>query len=200
MASDVQLWSADPALNCGWFLIGGSELKSARRFSSRENTTPATPAPTLDISFIPGSARTRHQSWRREFLPPGTFVDDQVDLELDGLANVIDYAFALDPTAFDIQGRPQLSITEGGDFQITFRRDPRATDLTYRAESSATLTTGTWSSLAESAGGAATSGSGFVSEAPIPGEKPMLLVTVKDPTPFPAGGTRFLRIAIERTP
>jgi len=199
LAADVELWSATPASNCGWFLIGGTENRSTRRFSSRETTTAAN-RPALTIDFIPAPAHDRYLAWRRGFLPPGTFIDDAADLDNDGLANLIDYAFAFDPTAFDSTGRPTVSITPEGDFLLTYRRDPRATDLTYRAEVSSTLLPELWSPLAESAAGAATTGPGFVSEVPIPGEKPLLLVTVRDTIAAPDGTIRFLRLFVERTP
>jgi len=88
---------------------------------------------------------------------------------------------------------------DGTDTQIsaTFRRDPRAIDLTYELQVSEDLMT--WNTVVTSALGGTPTGDAFVSESAISGESPLLLVQAAGVI---AGlETRnFIRLKITRTP
>ena len=58
-------------------------------------------------------------------------------------------------------------LASGNPVIVTFRRDQLATDLTYELQASSDLTT--WTTLAQSVGGATPTGTGYVSEAVISG-------------------------------
>jgi hypothetical protein len=58
MAADVQSWLNSPSTNYGWLLQGNeTALSTARRFESRESTTPGL-QPALVISFTPAPEPT----------------------------------------------------------------------------------------------------------------------------------------------
>jgi hypothetical protein len=57
MVADVQDWLDTPARNFGWIVVGNeAAAKTARRFDSRENRTPAN-RPVLTIEFDPPAKR-----------------------------------------------------------------------------------------------------------------------------------------------
>ena len=89
-------------------------------------------------------------------------------------------------------------ITDGSNtvLTMTFRRDPRATDLLYSLETSSDASV--WTSVVESSAGAATSGPAFVSEADAPGEAPVKVVTARQI--LPAGAKRYVRVKITTPP
>ena len=116
----------------------------------------------------------------------------------DGLPNLVEYALDFAPRAFSSPNAAvQLTAVPSGAntvFTIVFRRDPRATDLTYRLHTSDNLIS--WTTIVQSVGGAVPSGTGFISEADAPGESPMKLVTAREI--LPSAGKRFARLQIVR--
>ncbi len=76
---------------------------------------------------------------------------------------------------------------------LTFARSSVATDLTYIVEASGDLQT--WTPIASSIHGAATTGPGFVSET---GATPLFNVEVRDVVPVDpvTGPQRFLRLRV----
>ena len=199
MGVDVQSWFAAPANNYGWILVGDESASStARVFNSREGSTSV--QPKLLISYNPvAPPLSRRDTWLRQYFPiPGTYVDDNADLDGDGITNVFEYAFAFSPLSANTPGSA-LGATvaaAGGTttFSITFRRDPRATDLTYQMQTSDDLLV--WNTITQSASGALPSGTGFVSESDAPGETPLKNVNVTETL---SGNTRrFARLLIVR--
>ncbi len=85
-------------------------------------------------------------------------------------------------------------LANGDPIQITFRRDPLATDLTYELQICSEL--GNWSTITSSIAGAVPTGTGFVSEQTISGQSPFRAVLVTDSSP-PAPN-RFVRLKITR--
>lgn len=119
----------------------------------------------------------------------------QYDYDRDGIANLAEYAFSLDPTSPGTAALPaaQRKNYAGTDYlSLTFTQSAFATDLTYAVEASADLRT--WTNIATSSGGALTTGPGFVSES---GSGSAISVEVRDNVPM-SGGTagRFLRVKI----
>ena len=200
MAADLQGWVNSAATNFGWILLGDEVTNpSARRFDSRESA-PAGLRPALAVSYNPvPPPLSRRESWLRQYFPtPGTYVDDFADLNGDGLVTQMEYAFALSPLAVNPPAAGlQISTTPSGASTIltaTFRRDPRATDLTYLLQASSDLAT--WSTIVQSAAGAIPTGSAFAAEADAPGEAPVKIVTAQET--LPAGTTRFVRLQVIR--
>lgn len=199
MAADVQSWFGAPANNFGWILVGDeSTSATARVFDSREGSVSV--QPKLIINYNPVTpALNRRDTWLRQYYPtPGTYVDDSADQDGDGIKNVFEYAFAFSPLSANSSGAGmQAAVAAAGNtttFTISFRRDPRATDLTYQMQTSDDLVL--WSTITQSAAGATPSGTGFVSESDAPGEAPVKNVTVSETL---SGTTRhFARLRIIR--
>jgi hypothetical protein len=119
-----------------------------------------------------------------------------VDYDHDGLANLAEYALGLNPTVAGVSGVPVVSIQKFDNanyLSMMFHRSTAATDLTYTAQASSDLLS--WSDLASSVAGGATSGPGFVSET---GTAPNLTVQVRDTVAVSGvpGSRRFLRLKI----
>jgi hypothetical protein len=200
LATDVTGWLNTPATNCGWILRGDETSgATARVFDSREAA--AAMRPLLQIIYNPvAPPLTRRESWLRQYFPtPGTYVDDLADLNGNGLSNLIEYAFAFSPLTASPGGNglQTNTVTSSGitTYTMTFRRDPRATDLTYQLQTSEDLAA--WTTITESSAGAAPTGTGFVSEADAPGEAPVKIVTAA--AILPSGTKRFSRLRVIRT-
>ncbi len=143
LATDVKNWLTTPATNFGWILTADETIvasPTAHGFVSREGA--AAQRPQLQINYS-GASLTRREFWLRQYFPAGKFVDDAADLDGDGIANLIEYAFGFSPLAQNPPGAGfQVSaVPAGGNvtFTITFRRDPRAVDLTYLVQTSGDL-------------------------------------------------------------
>lgn len=192
--ADVQSWLDAPAGNAGWILIGNetTSLTACRFDSVQSGTTP----PALQVSYNSAPASTHREAWLQQYFLVGQFVDDLASLGSDGLSNLVKYAYALSP----FEPAPSGSGIQGGIatigtddiFTFTFQRDSLATDLTYELQTSQDLVS--WSTITRSVGGAAPSGSGFVSESGIG----MKVVTARETFPTPA--MRFARLRITRAP
>ena len=128
-------------------------------------------------------------------LPDGGLGADDVDLDHDGLVNLLEYAFTLDPRKADAGGQPDVMRGDDGFLRISFSRNTLRTDLTYLVEGSSDFAT--WTSLASSVGGApvaATAGR-FVAES---GSGEIQFVTVGDSVAISPNTRRFLRVRVSR--
>jgi glucose/arabinose dehydrogenase len=198
MATDVQGWLGTPATNYGWLLIGDeTTLQTARAFDSRESAANVQPA--LQITYAAAPALTWRETWLHQYFSPiGTYVADLAAPNGSSINNLMAYAFALSPLAVNPPSAGfQVTVTTNGTndtFTITFRRDPRATDLTYQLQTSGDLSA--WTTIAQSTAGAVSTGSGFVSESVIPGNAPVVTVTAQETLPSPA--KRFSRLLVLR--
>jgi hypothetical protein len=197
LVDDIRSWMANPAQNFGWILIGESVPGGAKQFASGENPNPLL-RPKLAINYKSGPALTRREQWLQEFFLVGQFVDDFADNDGDGFNNAIEYAVAASPVAAAPDAPPvQISAVNSGDsttFTITFRRDPRATDVTYRLQTSSDLIN--WTTIVQSVGGAAPIGAALIAEAEITGEEPVRLVTASETVGTEA--KRFARLQVVR--
>jgi glucose/arabinose dehydrogenase len=203
LLADVNGWRATPATNFGWILRGTEVNPSeAQRFASREYSTPSD-RPKLTVTFNQVPQPSFYESWLTAAFPttpPGTYIDPEGDADGDGIENLVEYAYAYSPTVRNTSNGLGFSVgNDGTDTQIsaTFRRDPRAIDLTYELQVSEDLMT--WNTVVTSALGGTPTGDAFVSESAISGESPLLLVQAAGVI---AGlETRnFIRLKITRTP
>ena len=198
LISDVQGWINTPSTNAGWIIRGNESTNtSATEFESLQTGL----APALTVTYAPPVTVSRHDAWLNQYFVPGHFVDDKADLDGDGVNNLEEYAFGFNPVVANPPGAGFSSSTVTTQtvqgvtttFTMTFRRDPRATDLTYNLQTSPDLIT--WTTIASSVGGAPASGSALVSDNDIAAELPMKLVTAVETL---TGGRRFSRLQIIR--
>ena len=197
LAADVQGWLDTPTSNAGW-MLRGDEVNNgtASRFDSIQS---GTIPPALTVTYQSGPPPTHFESWIATYFPAnlvGQYVNPATDFAADGVPNLVKYAYGLSP----LQPFPSGSWIQGGIatvgtddiFTFTFQRDALATDLTYELQTSQDLVS--WSTITRSVGGAAPSGSGFVSES----GSGMKVVTARETFPTPA--MRFARLRITRAP
>lgn len=201
--SDVNSWITTPASNFGW-IVRGTEATpgEAQRFGSKDYSVPSA-RPKLTITYASAPTPTPYETWFSTYFPtspPGTFFDPAGDSDGDGIDNLIEYAYAFSPLTRN--GTNGLSFTTSDDqinttTDTSFRRDPRATDLTYELQVSEDLTT--WTTIVTSAAGGTPSGSGYVGESVVNGEAPVRLVSAQ----IVLAGVEtknFIRLKITRVP
>jgi hypothetical protein len=70
---------------------------------------------------------------------------DLADLDGDGIPNIVEYAFGLHPGQNSAGQMPQ-PVRSGGDLVYTFTEPAGVTGITYSAEWSQTLQSGSWTS------------------------------------------------------
>ena len=198
LAGDVQGWVDDPSTNFGWILRADETVPnmSAHVFSSRESGSGL--RPQLQLTFTGVAGLSRREIWLQQYFSSAYFVSDKADPDGDGISNLMEYAFAFSPLVANPPGSGFQVATapSGGNtiFTITFRRDPRATDLTYVLQTSSDLQT--WTTIAQSVGGAVPTGSAqLISEVDAAGESPVKVVTVQQ-TLTPAQPKQFSRLQV----
>lgn len=205
LLQDVINWVASPASNFGWLLIGDEvQTFSAQRFSSRESTT-ANDRPRLTVSYASAPVPSHFEDWLTTYFPEepvGFYLDGEGDLDSDGISNLHEYAYGLDPLTPDEEGGLTETAEPGtGDstfHTLTFRRDSAATDLIYELQTSADLVT--WTTIATSTAGTSALGSngGFVvSDAALSGT--VKLVTVRETLSTALKTRRFVRLHVQRS-
>lgn len=98
---------------------------------------------TSNTVAVTVNSLTLQQTWRQIYF--GTTANtgnsaDTADPDGDGLANLLEYALDLDPTAPSISGLPQAA-TEPGYWTYTYTRPSNRTDLSYTVQASTDLST-----------------------------------------------------------
>ena len=116
-----------------------------------------------------------------------------VDVEGDGIVNLIEYGLDLNPLAPSPGGMPVAART-GGQLTLAFTRNPAATDIVFTVQVSGDLATwldgSTYSALGDTPNTAATSDI-------TPNGSPAGYTVVRDNAPANAG-QRFIRLRIMR--
>lgn len=160
----------------------------------------ATAGGTSNIYKIiaPPLVLTRRETWEQQYFSVGTFIDPKEDLDADAIPNLFEYAWDLHPrqrnAATNFFGTTFNVGT--GQYNITFRRDPRATDLTYVLEGTSNFVT--WEPWVTSTAGGTPTGSGYLSEAADPGNPTVRIVQARDPQSYNATVPRFVRLRLVR--
>jgi alpha-tubulin suppressor-like RCC1 family protein len=94
-------------------------------------------------------AVTAIENWRRTHfggeLSAGPAADN-ADPDKDGLENLAEFAFALNPNAPDAAALPAWQLSDD-DYFLTFTRPPNVSGITYIAEQSTTLAPGSWTAI-----------------------------------------------------
>jgi len=120
---------------------------------------------------------------------------DLDDPDLDGLANLTEYALLKNPRIFDA-GIPVVSLGgTPGDLHLTLTldRDPARNDVTISVQASSDII-GPWAAVASSVNGAPFAGSATII-GDGPGAAPRI-VQIRDPLPVQGSTKRFLRVLV----
>jgi hypothetical protein len=124
-------------------------------------------------------------AWRASRFTPAELADpglggDGADPDGDGVVNLLEYAFGLEPKTPDTTGFP-AATQDAGCLAITYRRSKLAVDLNLAVEAGGNLFPSDWSS------------SGLV-ELPAADMGDYWRITVRDAMPITSAESRFLRL------
>ena len=92
---------------------------------------------------------TAWQAWRDSYFARpdgGGDADAEDDPDIDGLVNLVEFSFGLNPVQPSAGQLPQ-PILSGGYFTYSFNQPGSVSGVTYGAEWSATLATGSWTNI-----------------------------------------------------
>ncbi len=94
-------------------------------------------------------------AWRLQYfntLANAGSAENSADPDLDGIVNLAEYAFGLDPKQGGSITLPQAVLT-GGSFRVSFTQPAGVSGVTYRAEWSPSLSLQTWTPVADTGAG-----------------------------------------------
>ena len=120
--------------------------------SNSEGTLISYPA-VVDIPGAgdpPPSVNDAYNGWASSALNSTNWSPDG-DPDLDGVVNILEFAFNLDPSTASRSGMPEMrQVVENGQtyLELTFNRriDHATADISYRVETSASMASGSWDS------------------------------------------------------
>ena len=211
LLTDVQGWITNPASNFGWIIRGDDTEEataySATRFGSRNynQSNAAYYRPKLEVTYNTAPAPSFFESWLTSNYPsnpPGTYIDLEGDDDLDGMGNLLEYAYGYSPTTVNVDNGLTTSISDDSIntfFHVTFRRDPRATDLIYELQFCEDVQAWSTEVISLSGDPAFATNIADVSEISIAGQSPMRQVLATFPV---AGldGKNFVRLKVSKSP
>ncbi len=201
LKTDVQSWVNAPATNAGWIIRSNETTNTtACQFSSIQS---GGSPPALDITYD-AAPTAPFDTWLATYFSTnliGQFVDPEGDNDGDGIKNQIEYAYGLNPLAFDESSDFATALAPAAlgatDFTVTFRRDSSAEDLIYKLQTSSDLLL--WTTIAQSTAGAVTvAQTGSVSVAEGAPNGTIRLVAVTQTLPSGANDKKFVRLQVDR--
>ncbi len=141
-----------------------------------------------DFAGLSVTTPTQYQSYMATYftaqqMADPTITGDLADPDHDGISNLLEYAFGMDPTRSDVSNLPMVSM-QNGYLTISFVQRVAPTDLTYTVEVSGDM--GTWSS-----------GSSYTTQVSATSiDAATQRVVVRDNTLASAAATRFIRVRV----
>ncbi len=122
----------------GQLLIGGAFFEAGDTWS-----------PYFIQANVPGTTLNSQETWRQTYF--GTFGNtgnaaDLADFDGDGLPNLIEYAFGLNPTLGVSRALPAPQVS-GASYVVSFTQPIGVNGVTYGVEWSSTLAPGSWASV-----------------------------------------------------
>lgn len=130
-----------------------------------------------------------------------------VDVEKDGVPNLLEYAFARLPDRVDASAPPTTTEIAAGRLVVTFTRDERATDLRYEVQGSHNPAANDWTTIAQSNAGLAMLGANGhapaiteTSASTIASIGVLRKVRIVDDETVAGNSRRFLRIKVTTIP
>ena len=218
----VLLAAGDPSFSNGLYRIAAENvllLDGAPSFSNRWVEGLRTVIVTdgrLTIGSWPGAISNRLayaeisavepatvEQWRARFfgttLGSGSAADNS-DPDGDGIPNLLEYAFGLDPTQCDYgaQLRSLVIRTNNANwFGCSFPRNTNATDVSFGVQVADSLTTLSWLETASYTNGIGWKGSGLARESPGISSV-SVSVSVLDVQPISSASNRVMRLRVSR--
>jgi len=122
-------------------------------------------------------------------LADSTISGDMADPDHDGIPNLLEYAFGLDPKAPDTANLPSVAVQNVGGtnyLTVTFRRVPSASDLSYTPQSGGAV--GTWN------------GAPVLVGTPVNNPDGTQTVTYRDSVSSTGVSRRFMRVQVTDAP
>jgi uncharacterized delta-60 repeat protein len=178
-ASDPEIEGTESVfVNLGQPLVGAAMLGNIQQI--RLNITEA----------VSGFASWQAANFTPAELANPAISGDSADPDLDGINNLLEYAFGLPPKLPSTTGVPTGAISSVGGVNyltLTFRRRMPLADLTYTPQTGGAVT-GTWNADAVIVGSPVSNGDGTET------------VTYRDSVPQPSNAQRFMRVQVQRTP
>jgi hypothetical protein len=110
---------------------------------------------SLAVVALPGAALSALESWRQaQFGSPADSGDgaNLNDFDRDGIPNLVEYAFGLDPRKDSSGQLPQARLV-AGEWVLSFTQPAGMSDIVYGAEWSPTLQAGTWQAVPDTGSG-----------------------------------------------
>jgi hypothetical protein len=107
---------------------------------------------TTIVTYTYGTLLSALESWRQEHFGATTGngeAADNADPDRDGLENLVEFGFGLNPNRSDAAMLPQWQRI-GASYILSFTAPLSVGGITYVAEQSATLSAGSWSTIADS--------------------------------------------------
>lgn len=128
-------------------IITGQGLFTRDLVSGQETLLGSLPMTLHQIAVAP--ARTVIETWRQTHF--GSTANsgngaDLFDFDQDGLVNLVEFAFGLDPTLASSAQLPQAQLS-GGNIFYSFTQPVGVSGVTYGAEWSTTLEAGSWTPI-----------------------------------------------------
>lgn len=123
----------------------GSSLHAIYPVISNLDFPPAVKTVTVQASLPAGFATWASTLESGNSLPAGTLANPDADYDKDGQANLVEYAFGTSPVlAAESRTRYPVASKSGSTIVVNYQVDTSLTDLTYVAEASMTLASGSW--------------------------------------------------------
>ncbi len=152
------------------------------------------------------SRLTTFEEWQDLHALDGDARGSDADPNANGLPNLLEYAFSRVPTRSDDTTPVVLLEKNANRLEIIFTRDERATDLTYEVQARNSLTSGAWTTIAQSATGQPFTGAnGYTpaitetSASAIASIGVIRKVRVADTQTLTGHASRFLRVKVTAT-
>jgi hypothetical protein len=131
-----------------------------------------------------------YEAWRTTKFTTAELADpaisgDEADPDRDGLCNLLECAFGLEPKTADIAGKLPYTDTAGGPLTFTYRQSKAAGDLIFTPQSATDLASKSWSP-------------NDFTETARDDRGDHWLVTFRHQTPVSATPARFMRLTVKR--
>ena len=217
----VLLAAGDPAYSNGWYRVAAENVllldglpSSSNRWVEGLGVVTVTNG-RLTLSSWPGASSNRLafaeisavepatiEQWRARFFGTTSGAGasaDGADPDGDGIPNLLEYAFGLDPTHYELgpQLSPLVVHTNNADwFGCSFLRNTNATDVSFGVQVTSSVANWSWFETAAYTNGGGWVGPGLAWERPA--NSNCVSVSALDTQPISSASNRFMRLRVTR--